>query len=106
MSYKKGSSEGKNGAKVYRNNTTDPDDFILTTEEKIYKAVKAKKINVVLQAKNAEDDGSLSIYARNKKISYINVEAQHGHLMQQYQMLQALKEIIASYSSKRIEIME
>jgi hypothetical protein len=46
---------------------------------------------VVLQHNtNAVDDGSLSIFYGRKNKSYVNVEAEHGHLEQQKKMLSVL----------------
>ncbi|HEX8333979.1 MAG TPA: hypothetical protein VF622_15275 [Segetibacter sp.] len=98
LSYKKGNPEAPNASKVSINEDMDPDDFILTTDTSIYRRIKEKNINVVLQSKNAKDDGSLSIYTHRKKIPYINIEAQHGHVEEQKQMLNAIKDIIESYS--------
>lgn len=97
-SYKKGMPEAANAAKVFINAAMDPDDFILTTDTSIFRKIKDKNINVVLQSNRAKDDGSLSIYAHRKKIPYINIEAQHGHIEEQKQMLIAIKDIIESYS--------
>ncbi len=102
ISYKKGGSEAMNAAMVYINTLMDADDFILTTEKKIFDQLQAKEINVVLQNnRNVKDDGSLSVYAARKKIPYINVEAQDGHLEEQIKMLHALKEVIIGYQSNR-----
>jgi hypothetical protein len=98
LSYQKGKPEALNAAKVFINEEMDPDDFILTTDTSIYRRIKDKNINVVLQSKHAKDDGSLSIYTQRKKIPYINIEAQHGHVEEQKQMLFAIKDIIASYN--------
>jgi len=97
LSYKKGMSEAVNAAKVFINNEMDPDDFILTTDTSIYRRIMEKNINVVLQSKKAKDDGSLSVYAQLNKIPYINIEAQHGHIKEQGEMLFAIKDIIAGY---------
>lgn len=84
----------------YVNRNMDADDFILTTEKKIYDQLKKKKINAVLQTVNtSSDDGSLAIYCSKKKIPYINIEAQQGHKEQQLQMLNALTEIINQYTN-------
>ncbi len=97
LSYEKGMPEAPNAAEVFINDDMDPDDFILTTDTSIYRKIKDKNINVVLQSSKAKDDGSLSVYAQRKKIPYINIEAQHGHLDEQKQMLFALKDIIEGY---------
>ena len=98
LSYKKGNPEAANAAKLHINKDMDPDDFILTTDSSIYRKIKDKNINVVLQSTRAKDDGSLSIYAQRNKIPYINIEAQHGHFEEQLQMLFAIKDIIAGYT--------
>jgi hypothetical protein len=83
----------------YVNPAMDTDDFILTTEKKIYDQLKKKKINAVLQTqKTSSDDGSLAIYCSKKKIPYINIEAQEGHKFQQVQMLNALTDVIQQYT--------
>jgi hypothetical protein len=98
-SFMKGQPEAKSATLVYQNPDMDPDDFILTTERNIYDSIKEKKINVVLQKKNAPDDGSLSIYAVKKNIPYINVEAQQDHVEEQLQMFEAIKDIIEQYKT-------
>lgn len=98
LSYTKGQAEAANASSFYINQEMDPDDFILTTDTSIYRKIKEKNINVVLQSARAKDDGSLSIYAQKNKIPYINIEAQHGHFEEQKQMLQAMKDIIEGYN--------
>jgi hypothetical protein len=83
----------------YVNPGMDADDFILTTELKIFNQLKKKKINAVLQThKTSTDDGSLAIYCSKKKIPYINIEAQQGHTEEQLNMLNALTGIIQQYT--------
>lgn len=97
LSYKKGGFEFKNASKVYINRLMNPHDFILTTDPNIFHNLKRKKINVVLQRHNPQDDGSLSVYAAKKRIPYINIEALHGHLDEQIRMLETLKDIVDRY---------
>lgn len=100
-SYGKGKTESINAAAVYINPLMDMDDFVYTTELRIYRYLKLKKINVVLQkTKGFKDDGSLGVYCGFKHIPYINVEAQEGHKEEQLQMLYALTEIVAYYEWK------
>ena len=97
-SYTKNKEEAINAAKVYINAAMDEDDFVYTTEEKIFNHLKQNKINVVLQKKTGfVNDGSLSVYCGLKKIPYINVEAEQGHKEQQLQMLQILTQAISWY---------
>ena len=94
-SYAKGGDYSKDAKKVYINKTRDVDDFFITTDERIYDFLKKKKFNIMLQDNaNANDDGSLSIYAAAKGIAYLNVEAEHGHLQQQTEMMRMVFEMI------------
>ena len=79
-SYLKGNELESTADSVHVNIVADPDDLILVTELSLFNKLKKENVNVVLQSNNAPDDGSLSIYAHQKKIPYINVEVQHGHI--------------------------
>jgi hypothetical protein len=72
---------------VHINFEMDPDDMILVTEKAIFNLLKQENVNVVLQSPFAADDGSLSIYAMQHKIPYINVEVQHGHLEENLRLI-------------------
>lgn len=73
----------------------DPDDFFFVTDRPIYDALVAKGFNVVLQDNDAAtDDGSLSVWAAQNGVPYVNVEAQHGHAEEQARMLRALAQIL------------
>jgi hypothetical protein len=77
----------------------DADDFVYTTEEKIFDYLKEKKINVVLQDNiHCVDDGSLSVYCGKHHIPYINIESQEGHRRPQLEIIDALNEMIQSYN--------
>ncbi|MES2646265.1 MAG: hypothetical protein V4717_05275 [Bacteroidota bacterium] len=94
-SFKKGGPYAMDAKSVYVNNANDEDDFFLTTDSSIYKFIKSKGYNVLLQDnENVTDDGSLSVYAATKKIAYLNIEAQHGHLQQQLEMMDLVQEMI------------
>jgi len=72
---------------VHINFEMDPDDMVLVTEPAIFSLLKLENVNVVLQSRFATDDGSLSIYAMQNKIPYINVEVQHGHLEENLRLI-------------------
>ena len=78
-SYLKGYNLEKTADSVHVNFEMDPDDLILVTEVALFNNFKKQNVNVVLQSEGGPEDGSLSVYAMNKKIPYINVEVQHGH---------------------------
>jgi hypothetical protein len=81
---------------LHINFNMDPDDLILVTDLKLYNRIKKENVNVVLQSKDAADDGSLSLYAMQQNIPYLNVEVQHGHQLVNLQLIEiavkALKE--------------
>lgn len=96
--YLPGGDEAGNAAEVYISKDMDPDDFFVTTERDVFKKIKERNMNVVLQDnRRAKDDGSLSVYAAKKNIPYINVEAQEGHRKEQLQMMEAITDILAAY---------
>jgi hypothetical protein len=78
----------------YINKERDQDDFFLTTDPWIFEYLKKRKFNIVLQKEGIPDDGSLSVYAAHKKIPYLNIEAQHGHLQEQKEMLEVVMKMI------------
>ncbi len=95
-SYKKGGVYEHEAAAVYINKRLDADDFILTTDSHVFEFLKDKKCNAVLQDNaHCTDDGSLSVYYGKKGISYINIEAEHGHTETQAQLLSAVQKFIA-----------
>lgn len=65
----------------------DEDNFFLTTDRKLYQALRASGYNVILQNRKAADDGSLSVYYGRRNKSYVNVEAELGKLKEQEQMI-------------------
>ncbi len=101
LSYTVPDQEGNNADKVFINEAMDSDDFILTTDSTIFQRLQEQDINVILQSRMAKDDGSLSIYAQQQFIPYINVEAQHGHIEEQAKMLQALTTIIQNLTENK-----
>lgn len=66
----------------------DLDDFYFVTDQTIFDQLSTGRFHVILQAKDTlTDDGSLSVYCARYGIPYLNVEAQHDHLMRQIRML-------------------
>lgn len=75
---------------------TDPDDFFFVTDEPIYDALRRGSYSVVLQDNaGMTDDGSLSVYSGQQGLPYVNVEAQHGHLEAQVDMMNDLRRVLA-----------
>jgi hypothetical protein len=97
-SYLKGYELESFADSLHINFEMDNDDLVLVTDLDMFNRLKKENVNVVLQSKNAPDDGSLSYYAMKKKIPYINVEVQHGHYDEHLQLIEitskALKETL------------
>jgi len=82
-------------AAVYINPNRDPDDFFFVTTRDLFDQFKKLGYNTVLQNNETmTDDGSLSVLAGHQDIPYINVEAQHGHLKEQIEMLFVLVKVL------------
>lgn len=91
MSYKRKGIYAADAARYYINPLMDADDFIFTTDEKLYKWMKRKNINAVLQNNTGvTDDGSLSVFYKDRQVPYVNIEAEHGHLKQQIELIDAV----------------
>lgn len=73
---------------VHINFQMDNDNLLYVTEPKFFTSLKKKNINVVLQSKTVENDGSLSVYAMQNNIPYINVEVQHGHFDENLRLIE------------------
>jgi len=73
INYYKNNPEAK---EMYVNIKEDPSDLIVVTEKKDYDYLKSLKYNVALQNKVSQkiNDGSLSVFAKQKGIRYFNIE--------------------------------
>ena len=87
-SYLKGYELESAADSVHINFQMDADDLIFVTEPELFNKLKKANVNVALQSLKAPDDGSLSIYAMQKKIPYLNVEVQHGHIDENLRLIE------------------
>lgn len=91
QSYMPDSSEVQNTGQLYINPEMDPDDFIYTTDSLLFNLFRDHGVNAILQdASEFVDDGSLSVYCGMKKMRYVNIETEHGHLEKQVELLELL----------------
>ena len=67
------------------NATQSHRNFYLLTKKNDYLRLKKLRFNTILQSRDAEDDGSLSVYLVGR--DYINVEAGYDQLVAQINML-------------------
>lgn len=80
----------REAAKVAYFPSQNPHNFFLVTQLSKFEQLSAKGFNTVLQNnRSMTDDGSLSVYAANHNIPYVNVEAAYGAVGAQVNMLNA-----------------
>lgn len=94
VSYTSGNYLENTAAEVFINPAMDPDNFVFVTDRRFFDFLKEKQTNVVLQSNTAPDDGSLSVYSMQTNIPYANIEAQHGHLEENYRMIILVNEML------------
>ena len=99
-SYLKGYELEGTADSVHINFEMDNDDMLLVTELEIFNLLKKENVNVVLQSQDAVDDGSLSIYAMQNKIPYINAEVQHGHIDEHLRLIKLGAKVLAKLYPK------
>lgn len=91
LNYVEGGIYENDAADVHIEEGSDPDDFFFVTDPDLFSALKSDDFNVVLQDnEGVTDDGSLSIWAAQNDMVYVNVEAQHGHDEEQLRMIKSL----------------
>ena len=96
QSYGPGGEYASDAAAVTVRPGSDPDDFFFVTDRALYDALVAEGFNAVLQDNAAAtDDGSLSVWAAQQGVPYVNVEAQRGHRAEQARMIRALLSVLA-----------
>lgn len=102
MSYMPGEEYADEAQAVFKGCFLDYDDFYFVTEYPILDLLCFGQYHVVMQANDTmTDDGSLSVYCGRLGIPYINVEAQHGHLIRQVNMLMfAYRQLVERNQSK------
>ncbi|MCZ4225071.1 hypothetical protein [Pedobacter rhodius] len=88
---------------VYINFEMDGDDMLYVTDLKLFNSLKKANVNVMLQSKFVENDGSLSVYAMQNNIPYINVEVQHGHQEENLRLIELAVAVLKEHGLIRKE---
>jgi hypothetical protein len=95
LSYAAKGNLARDAEDVFIRDGSDPDNFFFVTERLVFEALKRRGYNAVLQDnRRVTDDGSLSVYCGRANVRYVNVEAEHGNLKEQTQMILDLKTIL------------
>lgn len=90
LQYRPGGAHAPDAQALAINPRLAPQDFFLVTRASLFEPLREQGFNVVLQAEQAADDGSLSVWFGRQRRAYVNVEALHGHRAEQRQMLAAV----------------
>ncbi|MDF7676292.1 hypothetical protein PT286_06045 [Neisseriaceae bacterium ESL0693] len=89
--YAAGGDLATNVARLSLSDQANRDDFFYVTTDRAFDFFARRHFNVVLQHnRQVRDDGSLSVWAADQQIEYINVEAGIHHAMAQQAMLEAV----------------
>ena len=101
LSYLPEGEHSKDAERAYLAPDSDPDDFFFVTTRNYFEFFRQEGSNVVLQDnQNAADDGSLSVLAAARGVPYVNIEAQHGHLDQQINMIEQVYRAFSEIQGK------
>lgn len=102
ITYMQGGHHEKDVVTVNKNEAHDPDNFFLTTDQRLFRSLRSAGYNVIFQNnKKAKDDGSLSInYGRRRK-SYVNIEAKTGMIRMQEKMIETVMRMIERKAEKK-----
>jgi len=94
-SYQTGSEREKDAKAIHTAEEQDIDDIALTTDEYLFQQMASNGYNSIWQDNiNVKKDGSLSVYCGEKNQRYINIETQHGRMLQYKEMLEKLLDIL------------
>lgn len=95
-SYIEGGEFHQNASRVEHGSRGTDEDFFLVTDPMTGSELSERGWNVVLQDHHGvEEDGSLSVRARDLEVPYVNVEARQGHINIQKHMIADLYEVTA-----------
>lgn len=89
--YMPGNSMAQDVSQIAISPDKNPHDFFYVTSAQAFNFFASHNFNVVLQNnQTVRDDGSLSVWAAQRQIDYINAEAEMGHTTDQLAMLAAV----------------
>ena len=97
--YKPGELYGRDTRRVHVEPNRDPDDYYFVSSPAHFQALSSAGYSVALMSDSPPNRGTLGIYSRAKGANYILVEAQHGHLYEQVEMLELLGTLLLGKSS-------
>jgi len=98
-SYQPGGALAAHAQTVHRNPRADAGDFFLVSHSSACTLLRDSGHSVVLQQSDSDDDGSLSQRFMAARPLYINAEARHGHVHEQYLMLATVLEHAAELAA-------
>ncbi|MCU0447354.1 MAG: hypothetical protein MUE85_20855 [Microscillaceae bacterium] len=100
-SYLPGGEYKTDAQDVFYNPKWGTGEFFYVIDQAHFAFFKQKKVSAVLQdPQKVTDDGSLSVFAQNQGMAYLNVEAQHGNLKPQIKMLTILQDLLQKIFAK------
>ena len=98
QAYAAGGAHARDAGAVAINPALSPQDFFLVTKRALFDALRERGFNVVLLSERPADDGSLAVRFQQQGRAYVNVEALHGHEVEQRRMLAAVAEMVPPHA--------
>ncbi len=98
QAYAAGGAHVRDAGAVAINPALSPQDFFLVTKRALFDALRERGFNVVLLSERPADDGSLAVWFQQQGRAYVNVEALHGHEVEQRRMLAAVAEMVPPHA--------
>lgn len=100
-SYTTGGERQRDAKAVFENPAEDIDDIAFTTDSLLYQKMSEAGYNTIWQDnEKAKKDGSLSIFCGERNRRYINIETQHGKVVQYIKMMESLYAVLVSEKIK------
>lgn len=101
--YVRGGLLARNVVQVFISPQAERDDFFYVTSARAFDFFAQRHFNVVLQDnQRVDDDGSLSVWAADHQVDYINIEAGMNHETAQQSMLVAVWQYMHQYYSSSL----
>lgn len=79
---------------IHISETSNPDDFIITTDENLFKKLKPSFNVVLLNKHKIKDDGSLKLYCIRGNKTFVQIQTSAEHTAEQNEMLRSVCSIM------------
>ncbi len=89
--------ENASADEIYINPKRNLSGFFIVLNHPVFMQAQTHRCNVILQAENAPDDGSFSVFAQHNGLNYINIEAKRDSPDEQRILLRTLSDMLMEW---------